>query len=109
MYKDISEDDLITWTRQIIRYRATVTLRRPQIKQYTTSKDGGGVTKPTGAAYNFDKVLNGVFDGRFEELFFIRSANSFIKVKAAYILSKNFVGKFLIYYFKWVHQRQTSE
>ena len=25
-------------TRQIIRYRATATLRRPQIKQYTTSK-----------------------------------------------------------------------
>ena len=27
-------------TRQIIRYRATATLRRPQIKQYTASKGG---------------------------------------------------------------------
>ena len=27
-------------TRQIIRYRATVTLRRPQIEQYTASKEG---------------------------------------------------------------------
>ena len=30
-------------TRQIIRYRATATLRRPQIKQYTASNKGGGV------------------------------------------------------------------
>ena len=30
-------------TRQIIRYRETATLRRPQIKQYTDSKDEGGV------------------------------------------------------------------
>ena len=29
-------------TRQIIRYRATATLRRPQIKQYTASKEGEG-------------------------------------------------------------------
>ena len=28
-------------TRQIIRYRATVTLRRPQIKQYIASNEGG--------------------------------------------------------------------
>ena len=27
-----------TWTRQIIRYRATATLRRPQNKQYSASK-----------------------------------------------------------------------
>ena len=30
-------------TRQIIRYRATATLRRPQIKQYTASKEGVGL------------------------------------------------------------------
>ena len=29
-------------TRQIIRYRASATLRRLQIKQYTASKEGGG-------------------------------------------------------------------
>ena len=29
-------------TRQIIRYRATATLRRPQIKQYTASNEGVG-------------------------------------------------------------------
>ena len=32
-------------TRQIIRYRATATLRRPQMKQYTASNGGGGFTK----------------------------------------------------------------
>ena len=37
-------------TRHVIRYRAIVTLRRPQIKQYITSKEG--VTKPTGTSYN---------------------------------------------------------
>ena len=31
-----------TRTGQIIRYRATATLWRPQIKQYTASNDGGG-------------------------------------------------------------------
>ena len=41
-------------TRQIIRYRATVTLRRPQIKQYTASNEGD--TKPTGTSNNLDKV-----------------------------------------------------
>ena len=46
-------------TRQIIRYRATATLRRPQIKQYTASKKVG-VTKPTGTSYNFDKVWSGM-------------------------------------------------
>ena len=30
-------------TRQIIRYRATATFRRPQIKQNTASKQGGGL------------------------------------------------------------------
>ena len=39
-------------TRQIIRYRATATLRRPQIKQYTASN--AGATKPTGTSYYFD-------------------------------------------------------
>ena len=29
-------------TRQIIRYRATATLRRPHIKQFTASNEGGG-------------------------------------------------------------------
>ena len=41
--------------RQIIRYRATATLRRPQNKQYSASKWGGG-SKPTVTSYNFDKV-----------------------------------------------------
>ena len=41
-------------TRQIIRYRATATLPRPQNKQYSASKWGGGVTKPTGSSYNFE-------------------------------------------------------
>ena len=30
-------------TRQIIRYRATVILRRPQIKKYIASNEGGGL------------------------------------------------------------------
>ena len=34
-------------TKQVIRCRITVTLRRPQIQQYTASNDDG-VTKPTG-------------------------------------------------------------
>ena len=46
-------------TRQIIRYRATATLRRLQIKQYTASNEGGGDTKPTGTSQNFDKVCSG--------------------------------------------------
>ena len=33
----------IVRTRQIIRYRATATLRQPQIKQYSTTKEGGGL------------------------------------------------------------------
>ena len=36
-------------TRQIIRYRATNTLRRPQIKHYTSSIKGRG-TKQTGTS-----------------------------------------------------------
>ena len=34
-----------TRTGQIIRYRATATLWRPQMKQSTASNKGGGVTK----------------------------------------------------------------
>ena len=41
----------LTRTRQIIRFRATATLRRPHIKQYTVSNEGGGATKPTGTSY----------------------------------------------------------
>ena len=33
---------VISWTRKIIRYRATATLRRPQIKQWIASKEEGG-------------------------------------------------------------------
>ena len=51
-------------TRQIIRYRATATLWRPQIKQYTVSKERGGGTKPTGTSYNLDKEGSGASDGR---------------------------------------------
>ena len=36
--------------RQILQYRATTTLRRPQIKQYTISNEGGAAT-PTGTSY----------------------------------------------------------
>ena len=42
-------------TRQIILYPAKATLRQPQIKQYTASKEEG-VTKPMGTSYNFDIV-----------------------------------------------------
>ena len=38
-----------TFKPSSIRYRATTTLRRLQIKQYTASNEGGG-TKPTGAS-----------------------------------------------------------
>ena len=41
IYKSNNEK-AITRTRQIIRYRATATLRRPQNKQYSASKWGGG-------------------------------------------------------------------
>ena len=34
----ITEEDVFIKTRQIIRYRATATLRRPQNKQYSASK-----------------------------------------------------------------------
>ena len=39
--------DRFTHTRigQIIRYRATATLWRPQIKQYAASNEGGGLQK----------------------------------------------------------------
>ena len=36
---------------QIIRYRATATFRRPQIKQYTVSDEGRAITKLTGKSY----------------------------------------------------------
>ena len=42
---------LLSRTRQIIRYRATATLWRPQIKQYTASNEGGGFTKLSGTFY----------------------------------------------------------
>ena len=46
-------------TRHIIRYRATATLWRPQIKKYTTT------TNPTGTSSNIDAVWGGAPDGRF--------------------------------------------
>ena len=62
-------------TRQIILYRATTTIRRAQIKQYTTSKEEGA-TKPIGISYNFDKVWSGaVPDGSFGKESLIRDAN----------------------------------
>ena len=58
-----SVTDNIKEQRQIIRYRATATIRRPQTKQYTASNEGGGVvTKPTGKSYNIDKVWSGAPD-----------------------------------------------
>ena len=45
-----------TRTRQIILYRATATLLRPQIKEYKALKLGERVTKPTGTSYNFDNL-----------------------------------------------------
>ena len=50
--------------RQIIRYRATATLRRPKINQYTASKEGK-VTNQTGKLYNFDKVYCDAPNDRF--------------------------------------------
>ena len=50
-------------TRQIIRYRATATLRRPQ--KSNIQPQNRGVTKPTGTSNNFDKVWGGAPDGRF--------------------------------------------
>ena len=52
-------------TRQIIRYQSTATLRRPQIKQHTTSQEEGAGTKPTGTSYDFDKVWSGAPDSSF--------------------------------------------
>ena len=59
-----------TRTRQIIRYRATATLRRLQIKQYAASNEArrGGVTKPSGTSDNYDKVRSGSLDGRFGKM-----------------------------------------
>ena len=45
-------------TRQIIRYQATATLRRQQIKQYTASNErGGGVTKTNRTTLNWIKYV----------------------------------------------------
>ena len=44
----IPTDETVSYsrrTRQIIRYRATANLRRPHIKQYTASNEGGGCYK----------------------------------------------------------------
>ena len=38
-----NNSSVTTWTRQIIKYRATATLRWLQIKQYAVSNEGGGV------------------------------------------------------------------
>ena len=62
-------------TTQIIRYRATATLRRPQISN-TQPQNKGGFTKSTGTSYNFDKVWSGAPDGRFGKWFLIRDANN---------------------------------
>ena len=40
-------------TKQTIRCRDKVILRRPQIKLYTASNEGEGVTKPTGTSNKF--------------------------------------------------------
>ena len=50
-------------TRQIIRYRATATLRRLQIKQYTAPNEGGGYKINSmylmlSFFFNFDLILN---------------------------------------------------
>ena len=50
---------IVSKTRQIIRYRETATVRRPQIKQYTASNEGGG------GLQNKDKVWSGAPNGRF--------------------------------------------
>ena len=39
----------------------------------------GGVTKPTGTLYKFDKVRRRAPDGRFGKVFLIRDANNFDK------------------------------
>ena len=54
-----------TRTREIVRYRATSTLQRPQIKQNTVSNEGRGVTKPTGTSKHSEKVCSDAPDGRF--------------------------------------------
>ena len=43
-----------TRSRQIIRYRATATLRQLQIKQYSASNEGGGVSQTNGNILKFD-------------------------------------------------------
>ena len=61
-------------TKQIIRYRATTTRRRPQIKQYIASNEGA--TKLTVTSYNLDKVWSGASDNGFGENH-IRDANNY--------------------------------
>ena len=64
-------------TRQIIRYRATATLRRLQIKQYTASNDGRGY-KTHGNIPKF-WLCSGAPDSCFRKLFLIRDAKNFDK------------------------------
>ena len=61
-------------TRQIIRYRATATLRRPQIKQYTASNEGGGVLQ--NQREHHDKVKKDYFT----KMIFVKGSWSFGKV-----------------------------
>ena len=62
-----SLSQILIQQQDIIRNRATATLRRPQIKQYIASNEeaGGGGAKPTRTSYNFDEAWSGATDGRF--------------------------------------------
>ena len=81
-------------TRQVIRYRATVTLRRLQIKQYTASNEGGGLQNQR----EHPKILI-----KYVVVHPIAISDNYsssgmltilIKAQTIYILSNTFAGKF---------------
>ena len=63
-------------------------------------EEGGGVTKPTGTSYYFDKVWSGAPDGRFEKLFLIRNAKNFDQSPNNIFLSNIFMANSHILYLK---------
>ena len=64
-------------TSALWRYRRYRYVRIGDHTQSNTQpQNRGGVTKPRGTSYNFDKVWRGAPDGRFGKYFIIRDANN---------------------------------
>ena len=83
---DLDKKTSSLMNRQIIRYRATATLRRPHIYSNTMHQKTGG-RKPTGTSHNLEKVWRGAPDVCFGNnsssgmLIILTKTNSWFKIR----------------------------